>query len=572
MLVHLILFLSFNSDYQSFIHSPNSESIFIELIREKTKIIDYKDNPIVLWFWRSKTNDTSADTFLKTIPMSRNFYLSAVLRWEAINTNNINEKLDKINFAVHLDSLSIENFISLISLGLTTRKFDLLRMAFILPVFSDLRNQIFLIGNFVLLLITVLLFTCITFVFIKFIQYLPILSHRLDPIRHNPFKGIIGFALLLLPVLIIRNLYLVFLIYSIILILIFNQREKNWLRINLVLTILLSITFSMFEFIPFLRGNSKAYYIYQMVAMDSDVRINPETKMEKEILAYVLKRQGHLDEAMALYEDLYYNQHNQGLSILNNLANLYTLYDEDDRAEDLYLKATRGERGEPYFNLALLKYKKIEYLAAGEKMEEARKRGFISSSKEPVDISPEIGSFYNLIRAKKFNYSGPISTFYLLLLLIIFVATFLPFKIQPPYICTICGKPICKDCAEQNDEEPRCNGCINKLNATKNPEIEEELKYSLGRNQKLFKKILAVVFNIILPGAGLIYKNKNLQGLIIVFLGLMVYTPLLFRNHFIKPACWISLSVTPLILVIAVTVLCFCYLVSFLSFGGSDAN
>ncbi|MGQ9701558.1 MAG: hypothetical protein ACUVQT_03780 [bacterium] len=572
MLIHLLLFLSFNSDYQNFIDSPNSESIFVELVRDKSKIIDYKDNPIVLWFWRSKTNDTSVDTFLKNIPMSRNFYLSAVLRWEAKNTNNINEKLEKIRFAVRLDSLSIENFISLISLGLTTRKFDFLKMAFILPVFSDFRNQIFLLGNFALLLVTALLFSGIIFVLIKFIHYLPILSHRFDPLRHNPFKGIIGFALLLLPVLIIRNLYLTFFIYSITLILIFNQREKNWLRINIVLIILLNSIFSMFEFIPFLRGTSNAYHIYQMVAMDSDIRINPETKMEKEILAYVLKRQGRLDEAMALYEDLYYNQHNQNLSILNNLANLYALYEEEDRAEELYSKATRSERGEPYFNLALLKYKKIEYLAAGEKMEEARKRGFISSSKEPVDMPPEIGSFYNLIKTKKFNFSEPVNTFYLLLLMIIFVATFLPFKIQPPYNCAICGKPICKDCAEQTDEEPRCNGCINKLNATKNPEIEEELKYSLGRNQKLFKKILAVVFNIILPGAGLIYKNKNFLGLIIVFWGLMVYIPLFFRSHFIKPACWISLSINPLILVITVVVLFFCYLISFLALGGSDAD
>ncbi len=572
MLIFLTLYLSFNSEYQNFINSPVSESIFVTLVRDKTKIIEYKGNPIVLWFWRSKTNDTSVDTFLKNIPVPRNFYLSAVLRWEAQNTNVIGEKFDKIKLATHFDSLSIENFFSIISLGLTTRKLDFLKTAFTLPILTDFRNQIFLLGNLSLLFITALLFTCIVFVLIKLIHYLPVLSHRLDPMKHNQFKGIIGFALLLIPVFIIKNLYLAFGIYSIILAFIFSLREKNWLRINLILIILFSAVISMFNYIPFLRGTDKAYYLYQMVAMDGDIRINPETNIEKEILAYVLKQHGRFDEAMGLYEDLYYNQHIHSLSVMNNLANLYTLYDEDERAEELYLKAAREERGEPYFNLALLKYKKIEYLAASENMEEARKRGFISASKEPVDILPANKDFYDLIKVNKLNVSGPISTFSLIMVLIIFIVTFLPFKLSPPYHCVICGKAICKGCTEQINEEPHCNDCLTKLNATKNPEIEEELKISLGRNHRLSKKIIAVVLNIILPGAGLIYKNKNFSGLLIAFLGLMVYIPLLFRDYFIKPAGWIALSITPLILLIGAVILFFCYLISFLLFGGSDAD
>lgn len=572
MLVYLVLYLSFNSDYQNFINSPVSESIFVTLVRDKTKIMEYKDNPLVLWFWRSKTNDTSVDTFLKNIHIPRNFYLSAVLRWEAQNTNVISEKFDKIKLATHFDSLTIENFFSIISLGLSTRKLDFLKTAFTFPFFSDLRNQIFLLSNLALLFIGALLFTCIVFVLIKLIHYLPVLSHRFDPMKHNQFKGIIGFALLLFPVFVIKNLYLAFFIYSIILIFIFSQREKNWLRINLILIILFSIIISMFNFIPFLRGTDKAYYLYQMVVLDSDIRINAETNVEKEILAYALKRQGRFDEAMGLYEELYYNQNIRSLSVLNNLANLYTLYDEDNRAEELYLKAARTERGEPYFNLALLKYKNIEYLAAGEYMEEARKRGFITGSKEPVDILPENKVFYNLLKTKQFNVSGPISTFSVILFLIIVIASFIPFKILPPYHCVICGKPICKTCAEQINEEPHCNDCLNKLNATKNPEIEEELKSSLGRSHRLSKKISAVVLNIILPGTGLIYKNKNFSGLFITFIGLMAYICLLFKSYFIKPAGWIALSITPLILLIGVGILFFCYLISFLLLRGSDAD
>ncbi|MEO0205316.1 MAG: tetratricopeptide repeat protein [candidate division WOR-3 bacterium] len=572
MILLCALFLSFNSEYQAFIDSPRSESIFVDLVRDKTRIAEYKNDEIVLWFWRSKTNDSSVDTLLKEIPTSRNFYISAVYRWEAKDAKDLNAKFSKLMLATHFDSLSIENFLSLISLGISTRKFDFIKAAFLLPIFSDFRNQIFLIGNFAIFFIIALFFTCIVFILTKLLYYLPVLSHRFDPMKHNRFKGITGFALILIPVLVLRNFYLAFFVYSIILALIFTNRERNWLRIGLILIVISSVAVSMFNFAPFLTGNNKAYHIYQMVVLDGDIRVNPETRKEKEMLAYVLKKKGLYDDAMALYEDLYYNLSARSTEIMNNLANLYALYDEDARAEELYLKAAQSKRGEPYFNLALLKFKNIEYLAAGQYMEKARERNFVTTSKEPVDISPDTRDFYGLMRAEKFKPSGPINTVFLILFVLVFVTTFIPFRIPPPYYCQVCGKPVCKGCTEQTDEESSCLDCRNKLNSTNNPEIEQELKYSLGRFRRLGKKIVAVIVNIILPGTGLIYKNRNFLGLLITFFAILIYVPLLFRSFFIKPAGWISLSLTPLILCIGAIILFFCYLFSFLLFGGSDAD
>lgn len=576
MVILFVFFLSFNSEYQTFINSTQSESIFVNLVRNKTKIIEYKENPVILWFWRSRTNDTSVDSLLKNIQIPRNFYLSGVLRWEAQQTNDLNEKINKLKLAVHFDSVSIENFISFISLGLSARKFELLKSAFSLPIFSDFRNQIFLLGNFALLLLLTLFFTVVVFILIKLIYYLPVLSHRIDPIKHNPLKGIIGFALLLIPVFILRNFYLALVGYSIMLTFIFNNREKNYLRINFILIILISIIISMFNFVPFLKGSDKTYHSYQMVALDGDIRINPETDREREVLAYALKKQGLYDEAMALYEDLYYNKNIRNVGVINNLANLYVIYDEDERAEELYKKATISNRGEPYFNLALLKFKKIEYLSAGEYMEEARKRGFISGEKDPVDICPDIKDFYAIFKSGHFNPINPkgiIKIIPLLILIIVFFITFIPFKFPPPHHCSICGKPVCKGCIEEPYEEARCRECMNKLNATKNVEIEEELKERLGRYKKWSRRIFAVVLNLILPGAGLIYKEKNFLGLIITFFAVMVYIPILLKSYFIMPAGWISLPLTPFLVVIAVIVLFISYLISFLSlFGGTDAN
>lgn len=573
MIFIVTFLLGFNNEFQNFINSPRSESIFVALMQDKKRIIEYKDAPVILWFWRSKTHDTNVDSFLKNIPIPRNFYLSGVLRWEAKEAKDLKEQYNKLKLAIYFDSLSIENFLSFISLGISNRKMDFLQYALSLPVFSDFRNQIFLLGNFVILFILTLFFTTILFILTKLIYYLPVLSHRFDPMKHNIFKGIIGFALLLIPILILRNVYFSLIIYSIILTFIFNNREKNWLRVNLIMIILFSIAISMFNFIPFLKGNDKVYNMYQMVAMDSDIRINPETKIEKEVLAYALKKQGLYDEAMAWYEDLYYNQNIRNVEIISNLANLYTIYDEDERAEELYRKAMYSDRGEPYFNLALLKFKKIEYLAASEIMEEARKRGFVSISKEPVDIAPNPKNFYNLLMTRNLKNANFVNINYLIVILVVLFITFIPFQLSPPYYCSICGKAVCRECAEETGDAFYCRACLSKLNATKNEEIEGELKNALGKTKRLIRNILTIVLNIIIPGAGLIYKNRNFLGLLISFFAIMVYTPILLKSYFIKPSGWICFSLNPILFLIAGIVLVICYLISFLTLlGGSDAD
>lgn len=558
------LILSFNNEYQNFINSPRSESIFVNLVRDRANLNKYKDDPVILWFWRSRTNDTSVDSFLKEISIPRNFYLSGVIRWEAAEAKNLLEKYTKLNFAIHFDSVSIENFLSLVSLGFSLRRLDFLKSAFSLPILSDFRNQIFLLGNFSLLFLLTLFFTIIVFILTKLVYYLPILSHRFDPMKHNIFKGIIGFALLLIPIFVLRNFYLALIVYSIILTFILSNREKNWLRINLILLIISAVVIAIFNFAPFLKGKDKAYHLYQMVAFDSDIRINPESNTEKEILAYTLKKQAFYDEAMALYEDLYYNHNIQNVAILNNLANLYAIYDEDEQAEKLYNKAIYSNRGEPYFNLALLKFKKIEYLTAGQLMEEAKQKGFVSVSKEPVDILPDTKKFYNILITKDLRKSSMIKPVHLLILLAIFIITFIPFRIKLPYQCAICGSPVCGKCAEETEDEFCCLDCLNKLSATKNQDIEGELKESLKRTNQLYKKIISLFLNIILPGAGLIYRNRNFLGLLISFFAVMAYVPIVLKSYFVKPSGWICLSLQPIFIPIMIVILSLCYVISFL--------
>ncbi|GAI08859.1 unnamed protein product, partial [marine sediment metagenome] len=131
------------------------------------------------------------------------------------------------------------------------------------------------------------------------------------------------------------------------------------------------------------------------------------------VILIVLK-QGKLEEALSLYEDLYYHG-NRDIAVVNNLANIYFLYDETIRAESLYHFAIiLNDRGESYFNLGLLKLKNIEYSDYSKYMEEARKRNFSSLRNEPIDIKPTNDDFYKMIFSEKLELNGVVKSTFIL--------------------------------------------------------------------------------------------------------------------------------------------------------------
>jgi len=69
MLLLFFTFFQFAKNYQDFLNSPGCESIFLNLKRGIIKIDDFKDDPVILWFWRSRTDDAKADSLLKKIAL-----------------------------------------------------------------------------------------------------------------------------------------------------------------------------------------------------------------------------------------------------------------------------------------------------------------------------------------------------------------------------------------------------------------------------------------------------------------------------------------------------------------------
>lgn len=117
---------------------------------------------------------------------------------------------------------------------------------------------------------------------------------------------------------------------------------------------------------------------------------------------------------------------------------------------------------------------------------------------------------------------------YAIPLLVIFLLTFLPFRLAPPLYCKTCGRAVCADCIKEIEKEIVCEACFTKFKTTKNVEMEESLKSAVNQGRRRLRRVITYLLNIAIPGAGVIYQGKNFVGLIIVSLVMVAYGPLFF--------------------------------------------
>lgn len=564
--VALLLVFQFETRYEAFLQSPRSEDIFIGLTQGSYEISDFADDPVVLWFWRNTASDPQADSLLLRTNFRRNFHIAAVLRWEAKEADDYETAMSKLNLASHLDSSAVENFLSMIALAVRARNADPLIAALALPVFRDFRTQIFFIANIIVLIFLAAFMCGFVYVASKTILYLPAVSHRIDIQEHGKLKGIIGFVVLLFPVLVLRNVFLIFVSYAVLLLFVFDKRERNWLRGILISLVTISVlSMPLHDLMRFLSKESKNFKLYEMVHYDNSVTIGTDDEQDRLFQAYALKQRGRLEEAMSLYEEMYYRGRRE-IAVVNNLANIYFVYGEEARAETLYSYAMRaGSKGEPFFNMGLLKLRILEYSESSRYMAEARRRGFSSSSTEPLDIMPSTGELYRVLMSEKLDLFGTVNPLIFFAALVLFVLSFLPFRFPSPFYCGTCGRAVCRKCQETEADEVICRKCFAKLKTTENVEMEQLLRHSVGNRRRRMKKTIAYLLNLIVPGAGLVYLNKNFSGLFVVFVVMLAYTPLLFPQFFVKPAGWVSLPLSSIFVVIAAVVAVFAYIYTFLA-------
>jgi hypothetical protein len=84
--------------------------------------------------------------------------------------------------------------------------------------------------------------------------------------------------------------------------------------------------------------------------------------------------------------------------------------------------------------------------------------------------------------------------------------------------------------------------------------------------------MIVYALNLLVPGAGLVYLHKHFVGLLIVFIAMTAYVPLLMSHIFVKPTGWISLPYSHVALLIAIITAFVCYVVSFSMLRGTHAD
>lgn len=559
----LLLATTFAQDYRQFLASPRSESVFVGLTRGSMKIENFHHDPVVLWYWRTVADDAQADSLIKRYAFGRNFHLSGVLRWEARDATAPEAALDKLRLGVHLDSVSVENALSLAAAAVRLRRPSVLAEILMLDIGGDFRNQVFFFVNGAILLLGTMLLAAVVFVMAKTARYLPVLSHRMDPFGHTRIRGLLPLIVLLMPALMFRHLYVLLVVYGLLVLLVLSGRERGWLRTTIGLLIVGAIAaFPVRSGIAFLDGSSRTHALYQMIYHDDDPLLQPRSPEEKEVVAYALKQRGRLETALSLYEDLYRNGY-RSVGIVNNLANLYAESGENERAATMYLTLADRGRGEPYFNLGLLRLKMIEYTAAADAMEQARRLGFSSLATDPVDILPKNQEFWGLTMEDATVTRGYVNLLLVIPLLLMFVFSFLPVRLAPPYFCDLCGEPVCAKCQHEAMEEVMCDSCHSKMESTNSEDIEQDLRQVRSRGKRIRTGALSVILNLLVPGAGLIYSGRDFLGLAAAALTSGAFFLLFFRGHFVVPTGWVTTSLTPLVYAISGVLIVVAYIVSF---------
>jgi len=335
----------------------------------------------------------------------------------------------------------------------------------------------------------------------------------------------------------------------------------RFIFISLLLMYVLSLPLT--TFITFLKERNNTYRLYETVHYDASPDVEASTNREKALLAYGLKHQGKNREALALYEELHTNNYRTA-AVSNNLANLYFAQGDTAKADSLYIGSLlREDRGEPYFNRGLIKLGKLEYSESERLMAEARRRGFSSIHKDPVDIKPTNQAFLDILFSEQFTADGIVKFVYVIPLFVLLVLSIIGLHLSAPFFCSSCNRALCTDCIKDIEGETLCTYCFEKFKSTKKTETEIDLRSIVSKTKERTRQIILYSINIVVPGAGLIYIGKHTAGLILVGIVMIGYIPVLFPGIFIQPAGWIALRSDALFRFLAIFAAIVAYVISF---------
>lgn len=571
----LLVPLTFFQDYQHFVDTKKADQLLVAFAQDTTDLTLLENDPVKIWFIRSHFPSPQIESLLvSTRPLPRQPEIAAALRWEGLKSQDSDLKLKRYIQAGILDPYAFDGYLSLLALGLERGDRIMIKktLAALPDLGKDFQIQVLVSTNLLLLFYSSLVALCFMFVFIQLFKYFPLLAHRFGFASHS-LKELIGAIIVLSPLVLFFNIYILFYCYGLALLFVLRERSRRWLRlVFLLILISVPISYPITKLAGFLQRRAKTYELYSYLKITyAEPKLRFTEAEELFILAYSLKKQKLFEGSRALYENLAQTQTNN-YAILNNLANLYSMMKAFAQGESLYRKAIAldGGRGEAHFNLGWCYLKELKFYEASQEIETAKRLDFKPPVEGYYDIPPGESFFWNSLFAEKPRLVLLFKLKFVLPALLLFLLSFIIKPFDEPTACSLCGRAICGKCQQLVGEDIYCNDCWAKLSKTRNEKYEQSIVDVFGRRLRRWEKFKMLLLTALLPGMGHYYQGRVLAGSLLAIGPLACYLLFAFRSVIIKPPFWVPVSLDGLMRLAAIPLIAICYIIAFLSLRSRD--
>ncbi len=357
----------------------------------------------------------------------------------------------------------------------------------------------------------------------------------------------------------------------------FGSKFEKFIVIMLILIAMLWVPFNKFSeevlkicIKPIYRLYHRALFepIYPgtLKSLENYVLQNPGDKRTMLVLANLWKRNGQLDKAISLYNNIIKLEPNA--IALNNLANTYYQLDVPDNAIQYYIQALNyaPEDATIYYNYSLAVRAKFNFGKAEELMRKAieldqnlilnyERRA--TNKKGVVDFIMTPKELFSLIYKETPFYNNPMKIILLFLnsstIIILCLWIFLWMQKRKLFLarkCASCGIAYCKKCQAIEKKFNYCSQClhlfIKKDGISQASKIE---KLNFIEKEKKKNYAFSYLMTIFVPGSGSLYIGSIKLGILSIVIWAFLISLILKNNWTIEPYIvsefnhWVSLLI-----------------------------
>lgn len=440
---------------------------------------------------------------------------------------------------------------------------------------TDFVHTFIRIGDFFIIGTAAFLLSIFIFFIITIIKYFPLLKHNLQEITDSPYLQpyltFIPWLILLLPLLIF-GLLIAFFMWTILLWLYLNNKERVIIFLFILFVAYSQTIFSHYSIFLTTREASalnaiikieKGYWnneIYEELI--ETIKKDPTNKGAFYALGILDKNMKEYEKAIAHYQRATVIDPNFA-KVYTNLGNIYFLQKDYERAIENYKKAIEKDNTliSAYFNLSQT-YREMFNFVEGEKVfQSARVKNpdlinyyvdltrnnplqliidegisfndiFVQAFKYPENHEAYVPRIWNIFE-KRIKIEDTIK-YVIILCSLIFLLFLLKKSVPTAAYCRECGKVICPKCHRSLLYKGLCSQCLRTFaqfdGIVKKEQVEQLVTFN--RFQKRDALIMRIS-SLIIPGTGHIYYGMTFKGFTYAFLFVFSIIYLLLGNKMI---------------------------------------